>query len=151
MLLRDPNDGRCAANSNIALPPEQLLYTLNETGASTVLLNVDFLPLVEALASRLPKVSRFILLNDRPELPTTTLAVAGEYEALIESGSPFFVFPDFDERTRATTFHTTGTTGQPKGVYFSHRQILLHVFSTLTELGVATVQGRCIATMSICR
>jgi fatty-acyl-CoA synthase len=68
--------------------------------------------------------------------------VAGEYEALIESGSPFFVFPDFDERTRATTFHTTGTTGQPKGVYFSHRQIVLHVFATLVDIGVATAQGR---------
>ena len=137
-----PMMGAVLQTGNLALPPEQLLYTLNDTGASTLLLNVDFLPLIEPLASRLPKVSRFILLNDRPELPTTMLPVAGEYEALIESSSPFFVFPDFDERTRATTFHTTGTTGQPKGVYFSHRQILLHVFSTLTELGVATVQGR---------
>ncbi len=136
-----PMMGAVLQTANIALPPEQLLYTLNETGASTLLLNVDFLPLIEPLASRLPNVSRFILLNDRPELPTTTLPVASEYEALIESGSPFFVFPDFDERTRATTFHTTGTTGQPKGVYFSHRQILLHVLSTVAELGVATVQG----------
>ena len=136
-----PMMGAVLQTANIALPPEQLLYTLNETGASTVLLNVDFLPLIEPLASRLPNVTRFILLNDRPELPATTLPVAGEYEALIESGSPFFVFPDFDERTRATTFHTTGTTGQPKGVYFSHRQILLHVLSAVAELGVATVQG----------
>ena len=137
-----PMTGAVLQTGNLALPPEQLLYTLNDTGASTLLLNVDFLPVIEPLASRLPNVSRFILLNDRPELPTTTLPVAGEYEALIESSSPFFVFPDFDERTRATTFHTTGTTGKPKGVYFSHRQILLHVFSTLTELGVATAQGR---------
>ena len=137
-----PMMGAVLQTANIALPPEQLLYTLNETGASTLILNVDFLPLIEPLAARLPNVSRFILLNDRPELPMTTLPVAGEYEELIESGSPFFVFPDFDERTRATTFHTTGTTGQPKGVYFSHRQILLHVFSTLADLGVATVQGR---------
>ena len=137
-----PMMGAVLQTGNLALPPEQLLYTLNDTGATTLLLNVDFLPLIEPLASRLPKVSRFILLNDRPELPTTTLPVAGEYEALIESSSPFFVFPDFDERTRATTFHTTGTTGLPKGVYFSHRQILLHVFSTLVEFGVATVQGR---------
>src|SRR5271165_213671 len=137
-----PMMGAVLQTGNLALPPEQLLYTLNDTGASTLLLNVDFLPLIEPLASRLPNVSRFILLNDRPDLPTTTLPVAGEYEALIETSSPFFVFPDFDERTRATTFHTTGTTGKPKGVYFSHRQILLHVFSTLTELGVATVQGR---------
>jgi fatty-acyl-CoA synthase len=137
-----PMMGAVLQTGNLALPPEQLLYSLNDTGATTLLLNVDFLPLIEPLASRLPKVSRYILLNDRPVLPTTTLPVAGEYEALIESSSPFFVFPDFDERTRATTFHTTGTTGNPKGVYFSHRQILLHVFSTLTELGVATAQGR---------
>ncbi|RBP10378.1 fatty-acyl-CoA synthase [Roseiarcus fermentans] len=137
-----PMMGAVLQTANIALPPEQLLYTLNETGASTLLLNVDFLPLIEPLASRLPNVTRFILLNDRPELPATTLPVAGEYEALIESGSPFFVFPDFDERTRATTFHTTGTTGQPKGVYFSHRQIVLHVLATLVDIGVATAQGR---------
>jgi fatty-acyl-CoA synthase len=137
-----PMMGAVLQTGNLVLPPEQLLYSLNDTGATTLLLNVDFLPLIEPLASRLPKVTRFILLNDRPVLPTTSLPVAGEYEALIESSSPLFVFPDFDERTRATTFHTTGTTGLPKGVYFSHRQILLHVFSTLVELGVATVQGR---------
>jgi fatty-acyl-CoA synthase len=137
-----PMMGAVLQTGNLALPSEQLLYSLNDTGATTLLLNVDFLPLIEPLASRLPKVSRYILLSDRPVLPTTTLPVAGEYEALIESSSPFFVFPDFDERTRATTFHTTGTTGKPKGVYFSHRQILLHAFSQLVELGVATAQGR---------
>ena len=137
-----PMMGAVLQTGNLALPPEQLLYTLNDTGATTLLLNVDFLPLIEPLAARLPKIARFILLNDRPELPVTSLPVAGEYEALLEASSPFFVFPDFDENTRATTFHTTGTTGWPKGVYFSHRQILLHVFSTMFELGVATVQGR---------
>ena len=137
-----PMMGAVLQTGNLALPPEQLLYSLNDTGATTLLLNVDFLPLIEPLAARLPKVTNYILLNDRPVLPTTTLPVAGEYEALIELASPFFVFPDFDERTRATTFHTTGTTGKPKGVYFSHRQIMLHVFSTLTELGVAPAQGR---------
>ena len=80
-----PMMGAVLQTGNLALPPEQLLYTLNDTGASTLLLNVDFLPLIEPLASRLPNVKRFILLNDRPELPTTTLPVAGEYEALIES------------------------------------------------------------------
>ena len=85
--------GAVLQTANIGLPSEQLLYTLNETGASTVLLNVDFLPLIEALASRLPNVSRFILLNDRPELPTTTLAVAGEYEALIEFGLAVLCLP----------------------------------------------------------
>ena len=79
-----PMMGAVLQTGNLALPPEQLLYTLNDTGATTLLLNVDFLPLIEPLAARLPKVSRYILLNDWPVLPTTMLPVAGEYEALIE-------------------------------------------------------------------
>ena len=61
---------------------------------------------------------------------------------MLEASSPFFQFPDFDENTRATTFHTTGTTGKPKGVYFSHRQIMLHTLSVMVEYGMAPSQGR---------
>ena len=50
---------------------------------------------------------------------------------LLATSSPDYDFPDFDENTRATTFYTTGTTGLPKGVYFSHRQIVLHTLGTL--------------------
>ena len=137
-----PMMGAVLQTVNLALPPDQLQYILADTGATTLLVNVDFLPLIEPLAARLENLRRIILLNDRPELPTTTLPVAGEYEALIEASSPFFVFPDFDENTRATTFHTTGTTGRPKGVYFSHRQMVLHVLSTLVELNLSPSQGR---------
>ncbi|HKM63855.1 MAG TPA: fatty acid--CoA ligase [Acidisphaera sp.] len=137
-----PMMGAVLQTVNLALPPDQLLYILADTGASTLLVNVDFLPLIEPLAAKLENVRRFILLNDRPDLPTTTLPVASEYEALLAASSPFFHFPDFDERTRATTFHTTGTTGRPKGVYFSHRQIVLHVLSQLVELGLSPAQGR---------
>ena len=138
-----PMMGAVLQTVNLALPPDQLIYTLADTGASVVLLNVDFLPLFEQIAAKLETVRRFVLLNDRPELPTTTLPVAGEYEALIEANSPFFVFPDFDENTRATTFHTTGTTGRPKGVYFSHRQLVLQALAGLVEYGpFAPVQGR---------
>jgi len=138
-----PMMGAVLQTVNLALPPDQLIYTLADTGASVVVLNVDFLPLFEQIAAKLETVRRFVLLNDRPELPTTTLPVAGEYEALIEANSPFFVFPDFDENTRATTFHTTGTTGRPKGVYFSHRQLVLQALAGLVEYGpFAPVQGR---------
>jgi fatty-acyl-CoA synthase len=50
----------------------------------------------------------------------------GEYETLLEKAESHYDFPDFDENRRATTFYTTGTTGLPKGVYFSHRQLVLH-------------------------
>ena len=85
---------------------------------------------------------KYILLHDGLQRPVTSLPTEAEYEELVKASSPFFQFPDFDENTRATTFHTTGTTGLPKGVYFSHRQILLHVMSTLVEYGGAPTQGR---------
>jgi fatty-acyl-CoA synthase len=72
----------------------------------------------------------------------TSLEIATEYEELVESGSPEYEFPDFDENTRATTFHTTGTTGNPKGVYFSHRQLVLHTLAGLAALGTSAMQGR---------
>ena len=65
---------------------------------------------------------KYVLLHDRRSKPTTRLPIECEYEDMLEASSPFFQFPDFDKNTRATTFHTTGTTGRPKGVYFSHRQ-----------------------------
>jgi len=57
-------------------------------------------------------------------------------------GSPYFPFPDFDENACATMFHTTGTTGRPKGVYFSHRQLVLHTLTGLVEYGLTPSQGR---------
>jgi fatty-acyl-CoA synthase len=137
-----PMMGAVLQTVNLALPPENLIYTLNDTGASTILVNVDFLPLLEKLTDKLTAVRRVILLNDHPALPTTTLPVAGEYEEMLAASSPFFHFPEFDENTRATTFHTTGTTGRPKGVYFSHRQLVLHSLCGLVEYGMAPSQGR---------
>jgi len=137
-----PMMGAVLQTLNPSLPAEALAYTLNDTGAAIVLLNTDFLPLFEKLGSHLKAVRKYILLHDGLACPPTTLPVESEYEELLNAGSPFFQFPDFDENTRATTFHTTGTTGRPKGVYFSHRQILLHVMSTLVEYGTAPIQGR---------
>ena len=62
-------------------------------------------------------------------MPKTDLTIDGEYEAILGAASEDFDFPDLDENTKATTFYTTGTTGLPKGVYFTHRQIVLHAMS----------------------
>ena len=61
---------------------------------------------------------------------------------MLAAGSPDFDFPDFDENSQATTFYTSGTTGAPKGVYFSHRQMVLHTITELAALGMAPKQGR---------
>ena len=137
-----PMMGAVLQTVNLTLAPEQLVFALNDAGPSTVLVNADFLPLVEKLADKLQTVRKFVLLHDGKERPTTRLPIECEYEELLEASSPFFQFPDFDENTRATTFHTTGTTGRPKGVYYSHRQLMLHTLAELVEFGLAPNQGR---------
>ncbi|MGD0334636.1 MAG: fatty acid--CoA ligase [Xanthobacteraceae bacterium] len=137
-----PMMGAVLQTVNLTLAPEQLVFVLNDAGPSTVLVNADFLPLVEKLADKLQTVRKFVLLHDGKQRPITRLPIECEYEELLESSSPFFQFPDFDENTRATTFHTTGTTGRPKGVYFSHRQLVLHTLAGLVEYGLAPSQGR---------
>ena len=137
-----PAMGAVLQTINLSLAPEQLLFTLNDVGPSTVLVNADFLPLVEKLADRLPAAPNYVLLHDGKQRPAARIPIECEYEEMLEASSPFFQFPDFDENTRATTFHTTGTTGKPKGVYFSHRQIMLHTLSVMVEYGMAPSQGR---------
>jgi fatty-acyl-CoA synthase len=127
---------------NIRLSPEQILYTLNHARAQIVLVNADFLPVLEGIRDKLETAKTFVLLDDGAAPPQTPIALAGEYEALLAAADPGYEFPDFDENTRATTFYTTGTTGLPKGVYFSHRQIVLHALAILAWFGTAPVNGR---------
>ncbi|MDQ3911738.1 MAG: fatty acid--CoA ligase, partial [Actinomycetota bacterium] len=127
---------------NIRLSPEQILYTINDAESDVLLVHTDFLPVLEEIQDRFETVKKIVLLTDGDEQPETLLEIASEYEELVETGSPEYEFPDFDENTRATTFHTTGTTGNPKGVYFSHRQLVLHTLAALAALGTSATQGR---------
>jgi fatty-acyl-CoA synthase len=115
---------------NIRLSPEQILYTLNHARAETVLCNTEFLPLLQSILPKLETVRRFICIDEAGKIPDG-LSWAGEYEALLAAANPIHQFPDFDENTKATTFYTTGTTGLPKGVYYSHRQIVLHALTVM--------------------
>ncbi len=127
---------------NIRLSPEQILYTIDHAEDDYILVNEEFLPLLEQIKGRIDKVKDYILLQDGQQQPETTLTFAGEYEALLAESADHFDFADFDESTRATTFYTTGTTGMPKGVYFSHRQLVLHTLCGMSALGTVVNQGR---------
>jgi fatty-acyl-CoA synthase len=129
-----PMMGAVLLTVNVRLAPEQILYTLNHSGASVLLVHDDFLPLLEEVAPRLESVRCVVRMGDVAAPPATALAFAGEYEALLERACAEYPFPDFDEQTRATTFYTTGTTGQPKGVFFSHRQLVLHTLAGMAAL-----------------
>ena len=127
---------------NIRLSPDQILYTINHAESDVLLVHTDFLPVLEEIEDQFETVKEIVLLADGDERPETSLEIVTEYEEVVESGTPEYEFPDFDENTRATTFHTTGTTGNPKGVYFSHRQLVLHTLAGLAALGTSAVQGR---------
>ncbi len=136
-----PMMGAVLHTVNIRLSPEQILYTINHAEDDVILVNTEFLPILEAIRDRIEPVKKLVLLNDTGQTPATTLDIGAEYEALLAAGDPDYRFPDFAEDTRATTFYTTGTTGLPKGVYFSHRQLVLHTFGVLSALA-GTGQGR---------
>jgi fatty-acyl-CoA synthase len=129
-----PMMGAVLHTINIRLSPEQLAYTINHAEDDVILVFSDFLPLLEGIRDEIRTVERFVLLQDDPLPADTTIPIAGEYEELLAQAPPTYDFPDFDENTMATTFYTTGTTGMPKGVFFSHRQIVLHTFGLMSGL-----------------
>lgn len=117
---------------NVRLSPEQVLYTINHAEDDAILVHEDFMPLLLPLLPRITRPLQLILLADKLcDLPE---GFAGEYEALLVEGDPAFAFPDFPETTRATLFYTTGTTGEPKGVTYSHRQLVLHSLGVIACL-----------------
>lgn len=132
-----PMMGAVLQTVNIRLSPEQVLYTLNHAGAKVVLLNSEFLPLYQEIREQLTSVEKVIWMSDEAAAAPADLPVVGQYEKLLQEADADFDFPEFDENTRATTFYTTGTTGNPKGVYFSHRQIVLHTLSATAGLAMA--------------
>ena len=137
-----PMMGAILQTVNVRLSAEQILYTLNHAEADVVLVHHEFLPLLAQIADRLTHVRRFVLIADGADVTNAPVALAGEYEALLAAANPHYHFPDFDENAQATVFYTTGTTGDPKGVYFSHRQLVLHTLSLAAATGGAVAQGR---------
>ncbi len=124
---------------NVRLSPEQVLYTINHAQDDAILVHEDFLPLLLPLVPRLTRPVRLILLTDAA--PTQPDGFAGEYEGLLAAGDPNFSFPDLPETTRATLFYTTGTTGDPKGVTYSHRQLVLHTLGVIAACGPIPGRG----------
>src|SRR5690554_535162 len=133
-----PMIGAVLHTVNVRLAPEQVLYTMDHAEDVFVLTHQEFLPLLEPLAEKLPAIRGYILCQDTPEAVKTSLPLKGEYEALLAEQPTKYDFPTFDENAVATLFYTTGTTGNPKGVFFTHRQLVLH---TLTEASSVQAPG----------
>jgi fatty-acyl-CoA synthase len=135
-----PMMGAVLMTANVRLPPAQLGYTLRHADAQVVLCHSDFYPLIQALLPHLPRVRAVIAIDDDVGTPIPPFAT-GEYEDMLAKADPDYTFEDFDENAVATTFYTSGTTGDPKGVCFSHRQIVLLTLASKGPFGVTHAPG----------
>jgi fatty-acyl-CoA synthase len=124
-----PMLGAVLQTVNVRLAPDQIEYTLRETDAKVVLAHPDFAPLIERLRPNLPSVRHYVQLDEGPGGSTEAIPRSLGYESMLVDAAEEFSFPEFDENAIATTFHTTGSTGRPKAVCFSHRQIVLHTLA----------------------
>jgi len=137
-----PMMGAVLQTINWRLSADQILYTINHAEAKMIIIHADFLPILKDIRKKLETVTRFVLISESEASPDAGFKVAAEFEELLQSGSGTYAFPDLDENTKATTFYTTGTTGNPKGVYFSHRQLVLHTLGVAVACGAYHTIGR---------
>ncbi len=105
---------------------DQLTYIINHAGDRWIFTDLTFVPLFEKLQDQLPLVQGFIVMTDPAHMPETTLRNVICYEELVAAGDPSFQWPALDENTACGMCYTSGTTGHPKGVLYSHRSNVLH-------------------------
>ncbi len=113
---------------NIRLFPDQIVYILNHAEDKILFIDEELVPLIEGLKERIKTVQRFVIMTDKAP-PKTSLAPAHPYEELLNRAAKSYAWPTLDEWTPAGLCYTSGTTGDPKGVVYSHRGLSLHSFA----------------------
>ncbi|MFO1114793.1 MAG: 3-(methylthio)propionyl-CoA ligase [Beijerinckiaceae bacterium] len=111
---------------NPRLFPEQIAWIVNHAQDRVMMLDLTFVPLMEAVQDKTPSIERFVILTDKAHMPATKLRNAVAYEDWIAEVDGNFKWAEFDENTAAGLCYTSGTTGDPKGVLYSHRSNVLH-------------------------
>lgn len=117
---------------NPRLSPEQLTYIINDAEDRIILIDLTFVPLLESIADKLPALRDIVILTDREQMPVTSLRSVHCYEELLEQSPASLHWPALPENTASSLCYTSGTTGKPKGVLYSHRSNVLHALSVCT-------------------
>ena len=112
---------------NLRLFADQLAYIINHGEDRVIFIDEDVVPLIEDIRDKIKSVKQFVIMTDKKELPKTALSPALSYKDMLRHAPAECSFPDdLDENSPAVMCYTTGTTGQPKGCLYSHRNIYLH-------------------------
>jgi len=118
--------GAISHTLNPRLFAEQLVYIINHAEDKILFVDLTFVPVVEAIADKIPSIKKYIILTDDAHIPDTALPNAIAYETWLSKHDADFAWASFDENTAAGLCYTSGTTGNPKGVLYSHRSNVLH-------------------------
>ncbi len=116
---------------NPRLFPEQLIFIINHADDRWLFVDVMFMPLIEKLAEHIKGVEGIVVMTDEAHMPETALDNVHCYETLVGNETPDYDWPDLDENSAAALCYTSGTTGDPKGVLYSHRSSVLHAFASI--------------------
>jgi fatty-acyl-CoA synthase len=125
-----PLSGAVLHTLNIRLSPQDLAYIANHAGDTVLVADQSLWPLLEPIRPRLTTVRRVVLIADAPETPLPP--GVDDYEALLAAATPVTAWPRLDERQAASMCYTSGTTGHPKGVVYTHRAMFVHILAEAT-------------------
>jgi fatty-acyl-CoA synthase len=125
-----PGAGGVLHTVNIRLSPQHIAYVINHAEDTMLMVDVELLPLIEKVQDQLTTVKTYIIMTDSPELPETTLKNVYHYEQLLQQGNPSFSFVEVEDENDAVGMcYTSATTGNPKGVVYTHRSTSLHSYA----------------------
>ena len=111
---------------NPRLFAEQLIYIINHAEDKVIFLDLTFVPILEGIADKLPNVKNYVIMTDRAHMPETKLPNALCFEEIVEAEDGDFKWAEVDENAACGLCYTSGTTGNPKGVLYSHRSNVIH-------------------------
>ncbi len=135
-----PMMGAILHTINIRLSEQQILYTINHADDDILIVHHDFIQVIDKIREKISRPIKIILLNSKKYNLSDNNTYL--YEDLIKYKKLKFEFEDFDENTTATKFYTTGTTGDPKGVSYSHRQLVIHTLGFIAGSSVSNYSHR---------
>ncbi len=120
---------------NPRLFPEQIAYIINHAEDGYLFFDLTFVPLIEALASKLPTIKAFVAMTDRAHMPQAKIPNLLCYEDLVEAEAGDYEWPLLDENTPSSLCYTSGTTGNPKGALYTHRSTVYHTYAAMSPEG----------------